>query len=103
MPGGDRKGPMGASPLTGRRTDYCSVYITPGYENLAAARLRAGYGFRGGGRGWRNLYFKTGMPGWQRFCYAAPVPQEESTVLKKQADLLKGQLDAINKRLEQLK
>jgi hypothetical protein len=49
------------------------------------------------------MYYWTGLPGWQRFGHAAPLPQEESAVLKQQADWLKNQLDAINKRLEELK
>jgi len=30
-------------------------------------------GFGGGGRGWRNMYYATGQPGWMRFSrYATP-------------------------------
>jgi len=33
MPGGDRTGPLGAGPMTGRAAGYCAVYPVPGYAN----------------------------------------------------------------------
>lgn len=92
MPGGDRTGPMGAGPMTGRGAGYCAGYAVPGYANPApgySGMGRAGYGRGGGfgrgfgrgfggggfgrGRGNRNMYYATGQPGWARG-YAAPVP-----------------------------
>ena len=76
MPGGDRTGPRGMGPLTGRHMGYCAGYATPGYTNpgpgygpgMGYGRGmgwgRGGYG--GGGRGWRNMYYATGLPGWAR-------------------------------------
>lgn len=98
MPGGDRTGPTGAGPRTGRGMGYCSGYNWAGYAN-AAPGFRGGFGFGrgGGGRGWRNRFYATGVPGW-----AAPTPEQESADLKAQADYLKTQLDAIQKRLDDL-
>ena len=46
MPAGDRTGPMGAGPMTGRRAGYCAGYDVPGYAN-------PGFG-RGLGMAWRR-------------------------------------------------
>ncbi|MFY9375325.1 MAG: DUF5320 domain-containing protein, partial [Kiritimatiellia bacterium] len=43
MPRGDRTGPQGAGPMTGRGAGTCAGAATPGYAG-------GGYG-RGGGRG----------------------------------------------------
>ena len=45
MPRGDRTGPGGAGPMTGRAAGYCAGYSVPGYMNPVG-----GYG-RGWGRG----------------------------------------------------
>ena len=62
MPGGDRTGPMGMGPRTGRAAGYCSGAGVPGYANALAAGgfgMRLGWGgrgrrFCGGGRGFWN-------------------------------------------------
>ncbi len=102
MPRGDRSGPMGAGPMTGRRAGYCAGYSVPGYANPAINSFGLGFGFRGGGRGWRNMYYATGVPGWRSFGYEMPTPQQEAELLKTQADRLKNQLDAIDKRIKEL-
>ena len=86
MPGGDRTGPIGMGPRTGWGTGFCSGLNMPGDANPAAGRA-FGYGrrfepdrgrgggrgyrssrcFGRGGRGWRNMYWATGQPGWMRF------------------------------------
>jgi len=48
MPRGDKTGPDGAAPMTGRAAGYCAGYSVPGYLNSIC-----GYG-RGFGRGWRR-------------------------------------------------
>jgi len=66
MPGGDRTGPLGMGPRTGRVAGYCAGYEVPGYLNPAPGwgagfgpgrRARGGTGRRGGwggGWGWRT-------------------------------------------------
>jgi hypothetical protein len=50
MPGGDRTGPDGIGPQTGRRLGYCSGYDSPGYTK---GFFRCGFGYgRGFGRGY---------------------------------------------------
>ena len=101
MPRGDGTGPMGAGPMTGRRAGYCAGQVEPGYAN-PAPRLGLARGFRGGGRGWRNRFYATGLPRWARWGYTPPAPQQEVEALKEQAGWLKDQLDAIRKRIEEI-
>ncbi len=100
MPRGDRTGPAGSGMMTGKRVGYCAGFNVPGYMNSAVSGR--GVGFGGGGHGRRNMFYTTGIPGWQRFGYPSVSPQDETESLKTQADWLKDQLDAINKRIEEL-
>jgi hypothetical protein len=111
MPGGDRTGPVGMGPMTGRGAGFCAGYSMPGYANPVGGRgcfgRGRGFGMRGGGRGWRNQFYATGLPGWARAGYSAGLPAEltaeqEQQDLKQQAQYLRDSLDAINKRIEEL-
>jgi len=77
MPGGNGTGPAGMGPMTGRAAGYCAGYSTPGFANPIGGRgfWGGGRGFgrgTGGGRGWRNQYYATGLTGWQRFGAGGP-------------------------------
>ena len=63
MPRGDMTGPTGQGPMTGRGAGYCAGFPYPGYMDPYGGR---GYFGGGRGRGWRNWYQATGLPGWQR-------------------------------------
>ncbi|HUU09420.1 MAG TPA: DUF5320 domain-containing protein [Phycisphaerae bacterium] len=120
MPGGDGTGPMGMGPMSGRGAGYCAGYPAPGFMNPVGGRGFFGRGFRGrgGGRGQRNMFWATGMPGWARAgwgptmgavppygatAYAPAMPREaELDALKSQADYFRGALDEIQKRLGEL-
>jgi hypothetical protein len=123
MPRGDGTGPMGLGPKTGRAAGYCAGYSVPGYMNPMPGRgyFGGGAGFygRGGGRGRRNWYYATGLPGWQRASMGLPAfggwvnpalypygdeisPKQEMDILKNQADILKKQLEDIQGRIETL-
>lgn len=98
-------------PMTGRAAGYCAGYDAPGYANPFPGRGMAwGHGRVGGwgrGRRWRHWYYATGLPGWARFGHApaygpyAPPPtrEQETEMLKEQAEWLKEQLDAISQRI----
>jgi len=123
MPRGDGTGPMGLGPMTGRAAGYCAGYSVPGYMNPIPGRGyfgggRGGFG-RGGGRGRRNWYYATGLPGWQRASMGLPAfggwanpalypygaemsPKQEADILKNEADTLKKQLEDIQSRIETL-
>ena len=95
MPGGDRTGPQGVGPRTGRGLGDCAPADQP--------RMGFGFGF-GRGRGWRNWARATGRPGWLRSGWwgAASSPTDESALLKAQAEQLQAQLDAVQQRLTEL-
>ena len=71
MPGGDGTGPAGMGPMTGRAAGYCAGYPVPGGMNPVPRRGYLGRG-RGGGRGWRNWYYATGLTGGQRAALGVP-------------------------------
>lgn len=100
MPRGDKTGPTGMGPGTGRRMGYCAGYDTPGAFNRSGFGMgRAGFGMgRGGGRGFRNRFFANEM----RFQNVEPNPDWEMSSLKAQADALKNELQAIENRLNSL-
>lgn len=101
MPGFDGTGPRGQGPMTGWGAGYCGS----GTARRAGGAPGYGRGRGGFGRGWRNRYFATGLPGWMRDGYGPPVYDEsvtESQVLKDQAQELQRALQAIEARLETL-
>lgn len=122
MPRGDRTGPAGMGPMTGRGQGYCAGYGAPGYATpapgfgLGWGRGRGGWGggpgWGGGGRGWRHWYYATGQPRWARYGYPpawaygpygpSVTEEQESELLKNQAEALKRELEAITQRLEEL-
>jgi len=124
MPAGDRTGPGGMGPMTGRGAGYCAGYGVPGYANpMPGWGFGMGWGRGGGwgggrGRGWRHMYYATGLPGWARYGYAPawgaspaaaygpygapPTPEQETEFLKSQAEMLKEELDAISQRITEL-
>lgn len=129
MPGGDRRGPQGMGPMTGRAAGYCAGYPIPGFANSTVGVGFGGglgrgsmYG-RGGGRGWRNRFYATGLTGWQRAPYGYPVnaggvpfgmpyaspynpPQYTKEMeiegLKSQAEYFEDSLEGVKKRISEL-
>ena len=98
MPRGDRTGPAGMGPGTGRRMGYCAGYDSPGAFNRAGFAMHgAGFGM-GRGRGFRNRFFAADMP----FRNVEPNPDWEMTSLKAQAEALKSELREIENRLNSL-
>ena len=108
MPGGDRTGPMGQGPVTGRRLGYCAGFNSPGFAKGNGAWTGRGFAFgrgmgrgRGTGRGWGF-----GVP-YQNYSFAsqwnAPVSKEdEIRFLKSEADALKRSQQDIENRLKEL-
>lgn len=99
MPRRDGTGPMGMGSMTGRGAGFCTGFATSSYANPVGY----GCGF-GGGRGFRRMFYATGLPRWARFggqntngVYALDADEKE--LLKKQASLLENQLQDVKKRL----
>ena len=111
MPGGNRRGPLGDGPQTGRGLGYCAGYDEPRYTDTQAAP-GSGRGFRWGGRGrgagrgrGRRNRFNTGFGperGSRAFTAQTLSPEQEAEALKAQATELQGALQDIQKRLDQL-
>lgn len=119
MPFGDRTGPLGLGPRTGRAAGYCSGFGMPGYVNPLTGRGWFGFG-RGWGRGWfgggcgcRHWYRATGLPGWAMIGYGYPrfvdypyglplTAKEEMDLLKDHAKFFKQQLENIENRISTL-
>ena len=120
MPGGNRTGPTGAGPMTGRAAGYCAGNPAPGYANV-------GFGNRGFGRG-RGLGFGRG-PGqgmgrgmaWGRnmqfqapnagYGFTPPYgatnavpsdPEQTLSALKGEAQSLEQSLNSIKQRIAEL-
>lgn len=108
MPGFDGTGPRGQGPMTGGGRGYCAVNV--GGTGIKPGIGRSFFG-RGGGRGNRNCFYATGLPGWMRaqkgmqafggFSRAVS-KEEELDILKSQVDLLKQQLEDTQTRIQDL-
>ena len=117
MPGFDGTGPQGAGSMTGGARGYCN----PGFRRSSFAYGRGygmGRGFRGSagsfagwGRGYgrgigrRGVFAPVG--GWYGPAnpYVDPYtmkPEDELNMLKDDAAAIKNDLDAINKRIEEI-
>jgi len=106
MPGGDRTGPAGLGPMTGRRAGYCAGYQAPGYAN-PWPRFGRGMGF-GRGRGfWGRGYNPYPGPYYGPAPYYAPPPTspepaEEKAYLGEAIKSMEEELKAMKERLEEL-
>jgi len=90
MPGGDRTGPLGYGPMTGRAMGYCAGYDIPGFANPCFGR---GFG-RGYGRGFRRRFWRE------------PVnltKEEEAKILEAELKEIEAEKEAIEKRLKEMK
>lgn len=82
MPRGDKTGPRGMGPMTGRGLGDCIKYGLP-----IAAGIAACFGFRRGrGLGFRRQLSST----------------DELSVLKSQADILENNLNEVKKQIKEL-
>jgi hypothetical protein len=97
MPGGDRTGPLGQGPRTGRGAGYCSSYGRGAVGGFPRGAV--------GGFGRRNRFYATGVP---FSAYASPgyagtlERDEEVTLLKDESQRLRAALESIEQRLSQL-
>jgi len=125
MPRGDRRGPDGAGPMTGRALGYCAGNDQPGFTANAAPQgagrgprngTGRGPGFgRGFGRGRRMGYGRSFLATRGRGAYYAPAAADEEnfddqeskerevTRLENLANTLANELEIIKKQINELK
>ena len=121
MPRGDRTGPAGMGPMTGRAYGYCSGHGAPGYVTAPGPGMGMAWGYGGGrgrggfgqgmGRG-RNRGFGPAYGGPYGGGYgpyaAAPVSEEnrvaflkdEMAALEERRNFLQRELEAMDKQAE---
>ncbi len=99
MPFGDKTGPRGEGPRTGRRMGYCYGFPYPGYLNPRGRGFGRGFG-RGWGRSWQYPpFFRPDAP------YYPPEPptvKEEKEMLSEELKALREEMKAIGERLKEL-
>lgn len=106
MPGGDRTGPMGQGPRTGRAAGYCGDRDEPGFSTAPGGRGwfgRRGGGFgrgRGGGFGAGRGFGRMGWGGW--FGPSAARMDLQGYQGDDEAARLRTQIEALEARLARL-
>lgn len=103
MPRGDGTGPLGMGMMSGRGAGFCAGKYAPDTVMPETA-------FRFGckrGRGFRRMYYATGLPGLARYNDSAFVGEPSSASaerdwLKNRVQFLEMQLQEINKQLAKL-
>ncbi len=106
MPRGDRTGPQGLGPMTGRGMGFCAGYPTPGYMTPGPGYGQGmGYGRgRGLGRGmgWRRW----AVPNAPQPVYPAnpqpSAPTDEKKMLQEETELLQEELKLLQDRIKEL-
>ncbi len=106
MPRGDRTGPAGMGPMTGRGAGYCAGYNVPGFMNAYGGRMGAGFG-RGRGRWWGAPPPAAGggswAPSYGGYPYAPSYSAEqEKEALQNQVKFFEDQLAALREHIEEL-
>jgi len=110
MPGLDRTGPVGAGPMTGGGFGRCNPRNrASGRGSVSPGRGGRGSGWgRGYGRGFGRRGARFEDQGWYGPAYGSyPGPyavsgEDEIGMLKKEAQMMKDELNTINKRIEEL-
>jgi hypothetical protein len=125
MPGGNKQGPLGQGPLSGRGAGYCGGRGRPGFAtagNRGVGGRGQGPGGEWGRRGWRrghrNQFWATGLTGWQREAVTTqatdqpmatqddspedmpPAPPGELTTLRELVDRLAQSVQNLENRLQ---
>ncbi|MGI6201833.1 MAG: DUF5320 domain-containing protein [Eubacteriales bacterium] len=100
MSWGNGFGPLGIGRRSGRNAGFCAGFAAPGYYGCKVGRGR--------GRGYRRMFFASGLPGWARF--GSPTEADvhfeskadEKKFLENQLKFLENRLGEVKNRLKQL-
>lgn len=110
MPRGDRRGPLGMGPMTGRGMGHCTGSDVPGYMNPGycggGRGCRPGLGYGGGyghGRGYRRFDghpagFVPDHPPMHRY----PNKVDERAIMEDQVKFLEEELEIARKQLSEI-
>ena len=106
MPRGDRTGPFGEGPKTGRQMGYCTGHESPGFANQQTNWRGTGRGFgRGSGHGF-GRGFGRGLGSGHRHgnsrIYDDIPDVSEKTLIENEISILKDQLSSLEDRLSKL-
>ena len=120
MPAGNRTGPLGYGPMTGRGLGYCAGYSAPGFTK-GTPRGGMGYGFgrgRGFGRGFGRRFYPDISYGYSmssretypEYYYYPPVEnisqeqrrEEEKVYLENLVKHMGDEIRAMQERLKEL-
>ena len=114
MPRGDRTGPAGMGPMTGRVAGFCAGYSVLGYANPVGGRgygmgcgrgggFGRGFGRARGGYGWPNSVGAAGSYPPASVPFAPEVTAEQELAgLKQEAEFLQDSLSQISERIGHL-
>lgn len=98
MPGGDKTGPLGQGPLTGRRMGFCAGNENPGFSFNAGYRRRInqGYGAGMGRRRFRERDFEE--KAFSEYKYERENSAKDND-LRNEIEKLKNQLTNLEKKI----
>ena len=101
MPRGDKTGPEGLGPLTGRRMGYCTGNDNPGFANLTPGFGRR---FSRGSNRWFGRGRGMSFGGGYGYFPDENIPNvTEKTALENEIRILKDHLASLEKRLSESK
>ena len=107
MPRGNKRGPLGRGPMTGRRLGYCVGHPYPGHMNPMNRGWGGGWG-RGWGGGWGRNRWET-SPYETNYPFQPPTTKEEKGILREEKEILtedvsilRDEIKAIEKRLKEI-
>jgi len=108
MPRGDRTGPFGEGPKTGRQLGYCAGYDHPGFAHNQpdwrrgfGRQFRGGTGFAGGPGLGRGAGFRF-RHGWDLDSRTEFADVSEKTLIENEIRILKDQLSSLEDRLSKM-
>lgn len=109
MPRGDRTGPDGFGPRTGRGLGFCNEYASPGYAKGPGRGMGRGYGrgcgrgfSRGPGRGYgrgQRFYDYAPAPFHDPYYNEPATPEDEKKYLEEEMQILKERIEEVKDRL----
>ncbi|NCC61118.1 MAG: hypothetical protein EOM12_09275 [Verrucomicrobiae bacterium] len=111
MPGGDRTGPMGQGPMSGRGAGYCAGNNQPGWTSAPMGGGRAWGGGQGGGRGWgrgARRFQGNAVPSWNQAAMAPEPPPPavpgttEGNSMEQKFNNLQKQVEGLSQSLEKI-